>query len=182
MDKLFKAEVFLDRPGSSTVSVWTGEAIIHDDSVRKRFTTQTLGAMAARYADDHGLTTAPMGEDWSKVEMTGEAGARAATLRLVLVPIQEKDGWVGQPTYDGLWWYVGLGQGDEEIMGMALIELNKADPVQAVLGSGGTFKFGHKDFIGPWKKAVVPQPAGWAVENEHSPKTENPCQLPSTNS
>lgn len=182
---LFQAKIILEKPDELPKTVWTGEVVLPDEATRDRFVVKTLGAVANRYAADHNMKIHPPLPDARTRDLIelfaageGDKEVWAANLRLSMALMPDKDGWVSRPTADGLWWYIGRNDEGEEVMSMAFIELAHDKPVRGVIGSSDTFDFDHKSFVGSWKKAAVPRPAGWWVENEHDPKAGTPCLLP----
>ncbi len=143
--------------------MWVGDTSLSDQDAQRRFTLKVLGAFAARYANDHGMEMKSSFRDGilNFVELrkkNKDSTKQTENSRLYMI-ITEENEWVDKPTSDGLWQYTRLDDNGEEVVGTALIELGQKKPIRAALGYAGVYDFNHSDFIGLWKKAVVPSPA-----------------------
>lgn len=173
----YNVEMFLDVPNKPSQCVWTDNATLPSDKIKRQFAVQTIGAYALKYANDFKLKFPSSIKDWFKIELTNDEGLIAATMRLILNPNPNQDGWMDKPTSDGLWFYVGKDGEGYEIIGVAIIELGNEFPIRDVLGYEESYQFGHECFGGPWKKINVPVPPGW-TSDDNDIYTKNPMMLP----
>lgn len=174
----YNVSILVDQPNQSTECVWVANATLQDENVKKKFALQTLGAYALNYAERFKLKPPSPIKDFFKIELTNDEGEVVTTMRLVLQPSQNRDDWTEKnPDSNGLWFYVGIDDEGEEIVGVALIELEKEFPIQATLGDKKSYQFGDELFIGPWKKIQVPVPPGW-TSDKNDIYTKNPMVIP----
>lgn len=150
------ARLYKTLPGQERVEIWTGLMGFTDQESENKATRMVIGQTMVRMADD--LGGEPDKDAMVHAKKTAhirKGGEVVATLELTFEERADPDAWVDKPDLDGMWWYVDERDG-ERFVGLADVEMDSTYPVSGIIGSDEIYNF--KDFTGPWKMAVLPEP------------------------